>query len=322
MRTSLVLLRRGKPRPRYSLFPDRFRRVPQALKPMQGGQQSFHQLALKAADDRIAEETGGQSRGSTLGQPDPAYLPEGNWAARDSIDEALAADVDAMQERDAFVTKRAFNEREWYDSVRNPQQRAEQTNIMVRDDATEAPALLPDRVTDNEYFKSQFGYSLVKESTLPVNPSYSQLDLWGELPKYAPDMYFFYVISRRRNTYAVCFDYYGKKLLKTYSVGNRGLKGGDKGARGDGSVDNGHQVASMYLNDLIPKIREERANAGKTLAKGEKVDVVLRIMGFYNGRQGAVRALTDRSDMFNVRYVEDITPFPLNGPKMPRGIYK
>ncbi|EPY42191.1 hypothetical protein AGDE_01732 [Angomonas deanei] len=157
---------------------------------------------------------------------------------------------------------------------------------------------------------------------MPVVTDYSQLDLWGEMPKYRRDMVFLYLVSRRRNTYAVAYDYEGKRLLTTYTAGNRGLKGGDRGFRGDGSTDNGHQVTSMYLNDLLPKIREARANSGRPLAKGEKVELVVRVMGFYNGRQGAVRAVQDRSADFVVSYLEDITPFPLNGPKMPRGVFR
>lgn len=131
-----------------------------------------------------------------------------------------------------------------------------------------------------------------------------------------------YLISRRRNTFAVAYDYDGNRLHPTYTAGNRGLKGGDRGFRGDGSSDNGHQVTSMYLNDLLPKIREMRASAGKTLRKDEKINLVVRVMGFYNGRQGAIRAVQDRASEFTVRYLEDITPFPLNGPKMPRGVFK
>lgn len=152
--------------------------------------------------------------------------------------------------------------------------------------------------------------------------AYSQLDLWAELPRYHREMIFLYLISRRRNTYAVAYDYDGKRFLHPYTAGNRGLKGGDRGFRGDGSTDNGHQVTSSYLNDLIPKIRERRAELGLApLQRGDKVDLVVRVMGFYNGRQGAVRAVQDRQAEFRVRYLEDITPFPLNGPKMPRGVF-
>ena len=55
---------------------------------------------------------------------------------------------------------------------------------------------------------------------------------------------------------------------------------------------------------------------------GKKIDLVVRVMGFYNGRQGSLRAIQDRSDDFRVRYLEDITPFPLNGPRLPKATRK
>lgn len=324
LRHSSLLLRRGMPRPRQSLYPEKYRRVPAALKMMQGGQQHFNDFMLKTVDDdiRLSEEKSSTAAGAgsdisarvqlRLGQEDFS-------ASRDALDAALREELRAI-ENDSFTEQRSFNELEWF-------QKEQEAAIAASDAALPIAAepdgtLLPDRVADNDYFKSRFGYSLVKNTELPAVMDYKELDLWAEMPKYSRDMIFFYVISRRRNTYAVAFDFSGRRLLKPYTAGNRGLKGGDRGFRAEGSTDNGHQVMSMYINDVIPVIRERRASEGNPLARGDKLDIVVRVMGFYNGRQGGVRALTDRSDIFTVRYFEDITPFPLNGPKMPRGVFK
>jgi hypothetical protein len=351
LRLSAVLLRRGKPRPKMSMFPSRFGRVPTLQKPMQGGQQLFNAMHLRTLNDKIRAERGGSdgagpgglSAAAGLADPvdeatlsqDPTdevvvRLPQADFAAeRRGTEDVLAEEMRALVAHDGFVRSRSFNELKWYEERAsdlgggNTVAANSSANAAV-DAAAAAEAdgtLLPERILDNEYFQSRFGYSLMKETQLPVTPDYGQLDLWGELPKYTRNMYFLYLISRRRNTFAVCFDYDGKKLLKTYTAGNRGLRNTDKGYSGDGSIDNGHQVASMYLNDLLPKIREQRASKGLGTDRNEKIEVVLRLMGFYNGRQGAVRAVSDRPE-FTVRYVEDITPFPMNGPKMPRGLYK
>jgi hypothetical protein len=304
------------------MFPDKWRKVPSSHKPMQGGQHMFNDFMLKSANDDLRLANAADGAGTAIAgaqmQSSPLRLPQADFAAtRSALDQQYEADVAALPETDAFVSKRAFNELDWYDAE-NAAQASDAAVAAPEPDGT----LLPDRVTDNEYFQSRFGYSLVKNTELTSHVAYKELDLWAELPKYTSDMHFLYVISRRRNTYAVCYDYDGKRLLKPYTVGNRGLKGGDRGFRAEGSTDNGHQVMSQYLADLIPLIREQRSIAGKPLARGDKVDIVVRVMGFYNGRQGAVRAITDRNDLFNVRYFEDITPFPLNGPKMPRGVFK
>ncbi|CUG84652.1 Hypothetical protein, putative [Bodo saltans] len=324
LRSTELLLRRGMPRPRAHTFPDKWRKVPASHKPMQGGQSMFNDFMLKAANDdlRLANAAeAGTAIGSGQTQATPLRLPQSDFAStRAALDQLHESEMAGLAESDAFVSKRAFNELDWYDGELAAQ-RAGATDAAVaplEPDGT----LLPDRVTDNEYFQSRFGYSLVKNTELAAHVTYKDLDLWAELPKYNNDMYFLYVISRRRNTYAVCFDFGGKRILKPYTVGNRGLKGGDRGFRAEGSTDNGHQVMSQYLADLVPLIREQRATAGKPLARGDKLDIVVRVMGFYNGRQGAVRAITDRNDLFNVRYFEDITPFPLNGPRMPRGVFK
>ncbi|EPY23734.1 hypothetical protein STCU_07506 [Strigomonas culicis] len=228
--------------------------------------------------------------------------------------------MEQLVEQDAFQSQRGFNERRWYE------QESEQLRGQAGGEpaASAPPTGLPERVLGDDYFQSRHGYSLLKQHGVDPAPAtdYAQLDLWAEMPKYKRDMVFLYLVSRRRNTYAVAYNYDGKRLLTTYTAGNRGLKGGDRGFRGDGSTDNGHQVTSMYLNDVLPKIREERALAGRPIARGEKIELVVRVMGFYNGRQGAVRAVQDRSADFLVRYLEDITPFPLNGPKMPRGVFR
>jgi len=334
LRQTITCLRRGKPRPRAGLFPDKYRRVPAALKPMQGGQQYFNDFMLQRNDDDLRlSSTQGNSEASLntpLSSKIELRLPQADFIGnRDALDAALAKELSELSSQDGFTQRRAFNELEQFHvemrrAGQQPSTDAAQQEIPSAATAAEPDGtLLPDRVADNDYFKSRFGYSLVKDTQLEtVRTEYKDLDLWAELPKYTKDMYFLYIIARRRNTYAVCFDFTGKRLLKPYTVGNRGLKGGDRGFRGEGSTDSGHQVTSMYINDLIPIIREQKASFGKPLQKGDKVDVVVRVMGFYNGRQGGVRAITDRSDVFNVRYFEDVTPFPLNGPRMPRGVFK
>jgi hypothetical protein len=309
---------------------------------MQGGQHMFNALHLRTLNDKIrAENKAASGRAGNLDGPvDEAALsaeptdeivvrlPQADFAeSRRGTEEVLAEEMRALAAQDGFVRDRSFNELSWYeehaDEMRNKDgsKSNNSSSDAVMTAAEPDGTLLPERIVDNEYFQSRFGYSLLKDTELPVTPDYGQLELWAELPKYNRNMYFLYIISRRRNTFAVCFDYDGRKLLKTYTAGNRGLRNTDKGYTGDGSIDNGHQVTSMYLNDLLPKIREQRALKGLQIDRNEKIEVVLRLMGFYNGRQGAVRAVSDRPE-FVVRYVEDVTPFPMNGPKMPRGLYK
>lgn len=370
LRPSLVLLRRGKPRPRAGMFPDKYRRVPQSLKPQQGGQQFFSDFLLRAANEELMRSGGGGAAGGVVagefagarsssgrGDPDATSFSLDDSAQEGSglhpllpqmdLDERMAAsreeqiqkEMQALIAQDSFQHSRGFNERAWYEQERERMAHAQSTvpppSSRTEETLKGGGAGLPERVLGADYFESRYGYSLMKhggdrarhdgsaDATSPAAfTAYSELDLWGEMPKYRRDMVFLYLVARRRNTYAVAYDYDGKRLLPTYTAGNRGLKGGDRGFRADGSTDNGHQVTSMYLNDLIPKIRELRALAGRPLAKGEKVQLVVRVMGFYNGRQGAVRAVQDRADEFTVRYLEDITPFPLNGPKMPRGVFR
>lgn len=331
LRPSQVLLRRGKPRPRAGMFPDKYRRVPALLKPQQGGQQYFSEFLIKAANDALVEQQRHQTtEDATHGTVYP-LLPQMDVeeAMARTTEERVREEMKTLVANDAFTSVRGFNELAWYEEERARMQGQGHHHHPSPSDT----AAVPERVLGEEYFNTRYGYSLLKESTqkhsdgsgsgdaASPTSNYDHLDLWGEMPKYQRDMIFLYLISRRRNTYAVAYDYDGKRLLNTYTAGNRGLKGGDRGFRGDGSTDNGHQVTSMYLNDLLPRIREHRAAAGRPLAKGEKVNLVVRVMGFYNGRQGAVRAVQDRSAEFTVRYVEDITPFPRNGPKMPRGVF-
>ncbi|EAN83444.1 hypothetical protein C3747_19g297 [Trypanosoma cruzi] len=325
MRQSLVLLRRGKPRPRAGMFPDKYRRVPALLKPQQGGQQFFNQFLIRFTNDRLMRrdvEDGEDKKESKIA----AQLPQMDWehmSARSSSD-AIREEMHRLVEGDAVQHQRVFNERIWYEEEERRRLQTGADAAAPTEDAGGAKEHdIPPRVLGNDYFQSRFGYSLVKQSEMPQGVTdYNQLDMWGEMPKYTRDMVFLYLISRRRNTYAVAYTYEGKRILSTYTAGNRGLKGGDRGFRSDGSTDNGHQVTSMYLNDLLPKVRELRANEGRPIGRGEKIELVVRVMGFYNGRQGAVRAVQDRANEFHVRYFEDITPFPLNGPKMPRGVFK
>lgn len=347
---SLALLRRGKPRPTSSFFPPKFLRVPAVHKPHQGGQNYFQHFLLRNANEEAQtrerwKSVHGEEASSAEGGAAADYfssidhkLPQGDFAAsRMGTEEAIKREIEALQSMDEFQRHRGFNERDWYDQQLKPgaENEADKSSIEPTEQTPDAPAdesaaaetALPDNITDNEYFKSRFGYSLVKEkgatgssASSSCDTSYSQLDMWAEMPNYRRGMYFLYLVSRRRNTYAVMFNFEGKRMLPTYTAGNRGLKVGDKGFRGDGSAEVAHQVTSQYLNDVIPKIRE--AENDNMIGKGKKIELTVRVMGFYNGRQGAVRAVSDRSDFFDVRYFEDITPFPLNGPRMPKHFYK
>ncbi|CAM36867.1 conserved hypothetical protein [Leishmania braziliensis MHOM/BR/75/M2904] len=363
LKNSAVLLRRGKPRPRAGMFPDKYRRVPALLKPQQGGQQYFNEFLIRSANDALEAQQQQQQQqgyntafraggagsaaadgvnGDEMSSVHPR-LPQADIGGvlQRSRTDTIQAELKQLVAQDGFVSQRGFNERLWYEQEHrrlrahgngteaNPSEAATASSSTAEAAAATAEErALPERILGDDYFQSKFGYSLLKEQPPGASMAagdintYSQLDWWAEMPKYSRDFVFLYLVSRRRNTYAVAYDYDGKRLLPTYTAGNRGLKGGDRGFRGDGSTDNGHQVTSMYLNDLLPKIREARAASGRPLGRGEKVDLVVRVMGFYNGRQGAVRAVQDRSTDFRVRYLEDVTPFPLNGPKMPRGVFR
>lgn len=312
---------------------------------------SFRGGVASMGEDEVSLPGGGS--GSSSGGVD-IRLPQADPSlGQDSSLAAIEAEMEAWKAEDGFQTQRGFNERQWYEDEMRAL--AATTAAAAPSSSASPSAHIPERVVGDDYFVERYGFSLLRRtqesgeagnstsfthsqqqqyekaasaSQMKCGASggltpYSQMDLWAELPRYHADMIFLYLISRRRNTYAVAYDYHGKQFLHPYTVGNRGLKGGDRGFRGDGSTDNGHQVTSAYLNDLIPKIREARAAAGKPpLRRGDRVDLVVRVMGFYNGRQGAVRAVQDRHTEFNVRYVEDVTPFPLNGPKMPKGVFR
>lgn len=199
---------------------------------------------------------------------------------------------------------------------------------------------LPDDVNDAGYFEKTYGYSMLKGAVVPTPPTasqpkggiayatnlppvdttYSTFDLWAEQPKYNLNTYFLYIVARRRNVYAVMYTHAGKRVLPVYSAGNRGLKDTDRGFRHEGSAEVGHAVMSAYLTDVIPKLKELEA-AGGGASSGDskkKFELVVRVLGFYNGRTGAVRAISDASEQFEVRTLEDITPFPLNGPRLPK----
>jgi hypothetical protein len=252
---------------------------------------------------------------------------------------------------DSFSTRRSFNERDFYDRVQGEmknqiinQQQQRKTGATAIDSANSEKKLLEDAIAqrqseisantprtiiDDTDFHDAHGYSILKKKAKNYraefpegNPLYANLDLWSEMPIYTPGTYFLYLIARRRNAYAVVYDMQGKRLLPTYSVGNRGLKESDRGFRVEGSAENAHQVTSAYLSDVLPKIKELEQGAGRPVEKGRKIDLVVRVLGFYNGRQGAIRAVTDHSDVYQVKYLEDVTPFPLNGPRMPRAIVK
>nr|6SG9_CK Chain CK, uS11m [Trypanosoma brucei brucei]6SGA_CK Chain CK, uS11m [Trypanosoma brucei brucei]6SGB_CK Chain CK, uS11m [Trypanosoma brucei brucei] len=325
MRKSVTFLRRGKPRPRAGMFPDKYRRVPMLLKPQQGGQQYFNHFLIRSTNDRLTQQDVDNASGQAHSFISP-QLPQMDWrnmSARSS-EESIREEMRQLAENDVMQHQRVFNERMWYEKEEEHRMKARSCPEETSEHAiSNDGAVPPPRVLGGDYFKTRFGYSLVKNSEMTQGPvDYSQLDMWGEMPRYTSDMVFLYLVSRRRNTYAVAYTYEGKRILNTYTAGNRGLKGGDRGFRSEGSTDNGHQVTSMYLNDLLPKLREMRASEGRPMGRGEKVELVVRVMGFYNGRQGAVRAVQDRANEFHVRYFEDITPFPLNGPKMPRGVFK
>lgn len=345
LRQSTVLLRRGKKPIGISAVPNVYRFVPNSHKPHQGGQNFFQSNMLKTRDDDLRLEQQQKARAlssSNLSSANSAVLddedvrivsPAGGFAEnRMATEDVIQNELRALIAQDEFVNGRGYNDKDWYDA-----ETQRKINTKLQEQGTDlagierlraearAPdgSLLPQRVVDNAYFRNQFGYDLVKTSKLPVTMEYGQLDMWAELPQYTRNMYFLYIISRRRNTYAVCYDYDGLRLLSPYSVGNRGLKGGDKGFRSEGSAEVAHQVTSMYLNDLIPKVREHAVSKGRPLGKTDKIDVVLRVLGFFNGRAGGVRAVNDRSDFFNVRYFEDITPMPtVNGPRMPRAVHR
>jgi hypothetical protein len=320
LRCSAVLYRRGQARPATKLIATKHPRVPQARRPHQGGQQWFNyfQLARKnsSAANKLAASAGMKAQQNHT-KRDIIRSPLGASTANIGVEleEEL---VQQIQTDDQFVTSRGYNE---LDALEKFEQSA-RTQVQDIEESPKKKDVIPEAISTNEYFQSKFGYSLLKSksSKLPsADMPYSQLDLWAEQPKYGQNTYFLYLVARRRNAYAVIYDYGGKRILPTYSAGNRGLKNSDKGFKSDGSQENAHVVTSQYLNDAIPRIYE-REVAARRMKAGEqkKIEIVVRVLGFYNARAGAIRAVKDRQDVLEVKHFEDITPFPLNGPRMPK----
>ena len=310
--------------------------IPESHQPIQGGQQYFKDYLLKEADRKAslqaAAAVSNEGRSTDKAAAD-IRLPLSEYAERKrSVEETVAREMEELRRMDGFQTQRSYSDVAWYDVERQGLQpgvprppgypepgEAEAAGIegpeAQEGGEGEESAVLPEtRVLGDDYFKSRYGYSLLKKSTMPVTTNYNQIDLWAEQPKYHRDMFFMYCICRRRNVYAVMYNYEGKRVHHVATAGNRGFKGGARGLGGDGGADTAHQVTSQYLNECIPKLREIDHQKG---IKREKYEIVVRVLGFYNGRSGALRAITDRSDVLQVRYLEDITPFPLNGPKLP-----
>ena len=261
-------------------------------------------------------------------------FPEQNVAFSRGADR-LGSALDDVARDDGFVSQRTFNERDFYERIQAEAKAVaagagaagggvtvgELSGSSSAGGVASSSMPLPRSVDSADEFEESHGYSLIKKgvkSDYASTAPYSSLDLWSEMPTYSAGTYFLYLIARRRNAYAVIFDASGKRVMPVYSVGNRGLKDSDKGFRVEGSAENAHQVTSQYLSDVLPKLREIEHAAGRPLEKGAKVPLVVRVLGFYNGRQGAIRALTDHSDAFEAKHIEDVTPFPLNGPKMPK----
>ena len=290
-----------------------------------------------------------QQQDSNISSDPRIQFPEQNvlFSRNNRNRRALSADddglIDDLKQSDQFVNQRSFNERDFYERVQIEMKNQltnqrnssmlESESKMLRDAMEEKEKEIanqtPRTITDESDFHAAHGFSIVKKRSknyngefVEGNQQYANLDLWSEMPAYPAGTYFLYLIARRRNVYAVIYDRDGKRLLPTYSVGNRGMKESDRGFKAEGSAENAHQVTSQYLSDVLPKIKEIEANAGRPITKDNKVNLVVRVLGFYNGRQGAIRAVTDHADVYQVKYLEDVTPFPLNGPRMPRAKVK
>lgn len=267
--------------------------------------------------------------------------------------------TDELSEHDGFVSQRAFNERDFYERVQAETRASMKRSGMSPRAAAAAAAgeqqqaassaerkSSPSRnvISSDAEFQASHGFSLLKRVSttkrtdisanvnrlgggsdlFPQQTNYAAMDLWGETPQHGPGTYYLYLIARRRNAYAIMFNSAGKRVMPAYTVGSRGLKETDKGFRVEGSAENAHQVTSQYLSDVLPKVREMEHSAGRAAGTDHKakIEIVVRVLGFYNGRQGAVRAVMDHSDAFEVKQFEDVTPFPLNGPKMPRAVVR
>lgn len=318
--------RLGMPKPPSRIMPDRWHLIAPARRPQQGGQQHFQQHMLEDANTaarqaRLDAQRAREASSKHVPRMDARNPLLGLADERLASPQQLDAAVDALQDHDEFVSKRAFNERDALDEYRASRRMPKADEAAEAEAAEAAAEAIPEPVLGNDYFESTFGYSLVKnKSQLPKpDANFATYDLWAEQPRYNRGTYFLYLVARRRNAYAVIYDFAGKRMLPTYSSGNRGLKDSDKGFKSEGSSENAHIVTSQYLNDVLPKLKDAEIAAGR-MKPGEKkrIELVVRVLGFYNARTGGVRALTDRQDDFDVRYFEDITPFPLNGPRMPK----
>eukprot|EP00759_Apiculatamorpha_spiralis_P018803 PhF_6_TR25133/c1_g1_i1/m.34590 len=347
---TVALLRRGKRPPKAREFAFRWRHVPGLLRPQQGGQRMFEDLLLQNAEQEAQSELsqirgGGQRAkvGDEVVSSSPQHdliqdniIKNMSFPANDvagygsggSDKTFISARQMEMRENDSWQNERGYNHVEW--ALKHDPELA--IKASSGDPAATTPQQLPERVVGNDAFQEKFGYSLLKKlsntaTKLPRDTVDYQrdLDVWQEMPRYTSDMYFFYIISRRRNTYAVMFDSKGKNVHPTISVGTAGLKGGDRGWRSEGCVEFGHQVASKYLDLVYPKLVAMEVEAGRRKTgvnkEANRIPLVVRVMGFYNGRQGAMKAITDKSDKYQVRYLEDVTPVPRNGPRMPRAVF-
>ena len=275
--------------------------------------------------------------------PGHDITPESRFATEAN----LHNEIKAMQANDKYITDRHYNAAEWYlrnasrfarpkdeatHSDVNPLDDSEENSIDIAKTTLSSPpetSSLPPAIRNAQEFEEMHGFSLLKKwRDTTQYPSgdvnfHENLDLWAEMPRYTRDMYFLYLISRRRNTYAVIFDIDGKCIHTTMSAGKLGLKHGEKGWRSEGSSETGHMVASKYLDLVYPKLvaLENTATGAPSSRRSGKIQLVVRVMGFYNGRQGALKALVDRRDKFVVCYMEDVTPIPRNGPRMPKSVY-
>eukprot|EP00760_Papus_ankaliazontas_P010591 PhM_4_TR14362/c0_g1_i1/m.41726 len=328
---SALLLRQGKKRPSPKAFGNPFRREPSSMKPSQGGQQMFEQLMLEKANRQAKDVMGDTTDrgGSTSSTSAREFLDHVRVPALDVVrdrysgEERILRETEAQRDDDVWKTRRGYNALEWT-TDRTAAARAEAAAAAGDIVPTEAPmteANAPARIIDNQVFQEKHGYSLLKSrgEASKFNRgtvAYNELDLWAELPRYTPEMFFLYVITRRRNTYAVMYNHKGLLVHPVMTAGNLKLKDSDRGWRAEGSADYGNQVTSKYLDAAYPKCVSMLSEAGHP--NKTNISIVVRVMGFYNGRQGAMKAITDRKHQYDVRYLEDVTPVPRNGPKMPK----
>ena len=352
LQRTLLAFRRGRKRPKFADFESRWRHEPPSLRPQQGGQQMFEALLLQKAN-RQAKDTisrsvthflkPGNNIGVALSQEDHAgNIEQSIHSSQQEILRNLQIpgtstleqqnDFELDRKMDEWTDQRKFNPVEWYRanaedlSTISSGEKSETGNELARVDPL-APSESED-IRNISVFEEKYGCSMLKKwqdsSKMPKGALdfNKNLDMWAEMPKYTNDMYFLYIIVRRRNTYAVFFDIDGKCIHAPLSAGKVGLKNSDKGWRSEGSSATGNIVTSKYLDMVYPKLcqLEEAHSRHKTgVQKGRRpIQVVLRVMGWYNGRQGALKALNDRRDKYQVCYFEDITPVPRNGPRMPK----